>query len=133
MTSLCDSSVGSKFLNSGTLFKVNLNGSISNNNDFQSFTTPWLQLYSLKKYFELEIDTKNIDFVNPIYCIYCALFIKSIKKQNPQYLSKSKIYIYNRYIFKLAKYIFYIEKPVAPVELILINKDTTQSTQYFNS
>ena len=61
-----------------------------------------------------------------------ALFIKSIKKQNPQYLLKSKIYVYNRYIFRLAKYIFYVEKPVAPVELILINEDNTQSIQYFN-
>ena len=103
------------------IIKVDLSGSISNNTDFQSFTAPWLQLYTFKNNFEFEFDTKNIGFVNPIYCIYTALFIKSIKKQNPQYLLKSKIYVYNRYIFRLAKYIFYVEKPVAPVELILIN------------
>lgn len=114
------------------IIKVDLSGSISNNTDFQSFTTPWLQLYTFKNNFEFEFDTKNIGFVNPIYCIYTALFIKSIKKQNPQYLLKSKIYVYNRYIFRLAKYIFYVEKPVAPVELILINEDNTQSIQYFN-
>jgi hypothetical protein len=114
------------------LIKVDLSGSISNSSDFRSFTAPWLQLYTLKNYFEFEFDTKNIGFVNPIYCIYTALFIKSIKKQNPQYLLKSKIYVYNKYIFKLAKYIFLIEKPVAPLELILINEDNTQSIQYFN-
>ena len=114
------------------IIKVDLSGSISNNTDFQSFTAPWLQLYTFKKNFEFEFDTKNIGFVNPIYCIYTGLFIKSIKKQNPQYLLKSKIYVYNRYIFILAKYIFYVEKPVAPVELILINEDNTQSIQYFN-
>tara|TARA_B100000424_G_C22939098_1_gene499679 strand:- start:462 stop:842 length:381 start_codon:yes stop_codon:yes gene_type:complete len=113
------------------IIKVDLSGCISNNSDFQSFINPWLQLYNSKKNFEFEFDTKNIEFINPIYCIYCVFFIKSIKKQNPQYLLKSKIYVYNRYILKLAKYIFYIEKPVAPVELILINKDYSQNIEYF--
>ena len=114
------------------IIKVDLSGSIATNVDFQSLTAPWLQLYTFKNYFEFEFDTKNIGFVNPIYCIHAAIFIKSIKKRNPQYLLKSKIYVYNRYIFKLAKFIFYVEKPVAPVELILINEDNSQSIQYFN-
>ena len=54
-----------------------------------------------------------------------------IKKKKLKYLLKSKIYIYNQYIFKLAKYIFYLEKPIAPIELILINSDNTQSIQNF--
>lgn len=114
------------------IIKVDLSGNINTNDDFQNFTTQWLDLYKLKQNFEFEFDTKNTGYINPIYCLYTAIFIKSIKKQNPQYLLKSKIYVYNRYIFKLAKYIFYLEKPVAPVELILINEDNSQSIQYFN-
>ena len=113
------------------IIKVDLSGSIATNVDLQSLTAPWLELYSLKRNFEFEFNTKNIGFVNPIYCIYTALFIKSIKKQKPQYLLKSKIYVYNKYIFKLAKYIFYLESPVAPIELILINDDYSQSIQNF--
>ena len=114
------------------IIKIDLSGNITSNDDFQNFTSQWLDIYKFKTYFELEFNTKNIGYINPIYCLYTAFFIKSIKKQNPQYLKKSKIYIYNRYIFKLAKYIFYIEKPVAPVELILINEDNSESIQYFN-
>ena len=114
------------------IVKVDLSGNIYNHYDFNTFTSNWLDLYKLKQNFEFEFDTKNIGYINPIYCLYTAFFIKSIKKQNPQYLKKSKIYVYNNYIFKLAQFIFYIEKPVAPVELILINKDGTSNTKYIN-
>ena len=114
------------------IVKVDLSGSIINNKDFQSLTDPWLQLYSLKNYFEFEFDTKNLGFVNPIYCLHAAIFIKSIKKQKLKYLLKSKIYVYNKYIFRLAKYIFYIERPVATVEIILINDNNSQITEYYN-
>ena len=114
------------------IVKVDLSGNIYNNYDFNIFTSNWLDLYKLKQNFEFEFDTKNIGYINPIYCLYTALFIKSIKKQNPQYLKKSKIYVYNNYIFKLAQFIFYIEKPVAPIELILINKNGTAHTKYIN-
>ena len=114
------------------IVKVDLSGNITTDDDFQNFTSQWLELYKLKTDFEFEFNTINTGYINPIYCFYTVIFIKSIKKPNPQYLKKSKIYIYNRYIFKLAKYIFYIEKPVAPVELILINEDNSESIQYFN-
>lgn len=113
------------------LVKVDLSGSINTNDDFQNFTSQWLELYKLHTYFEFEFDTINTGYINPLYCLYTAFFIKSIKKQNPQYLKKSKIYVYNRYIFKLAKYIFYIEPPVAPVELILVNKNNSNYIEYF--
>ena len=108
-------------------------GSINSNDDLKSLTVPWVELYDLKEYFELEFNTKNINYVNPIYCIYTVFFIKSIKKQNPQFLFKSKIYVYNAYIYKLAKYIFYIESPAAQVELILVNPDGSKISEYFNS
>ena len=62
---------------------------------------------------------------------YCPnfIFIKSIKKQKIQYLKNSKIYVYNKYIYKLLQIIFYIEKPVAPVEILLYNNDEYISTK----
>ena len=73
------------------IIKVDLSGNINTNDDFQNFTSQWLDLYKYKQNFEFEFDTKNTGYINPIYCLYTAIFIKSIKKQNPQYLKKSKI------------------------------------------
>tara|TARA_B110000977_G_C11087298_1_gene495187 strand:+ start:5588 stop:5968 length:381 start_codon:yes stop_codon:yes gene_type:complete len=113
------------------IVNVDISGNINGDVGFQNFTSQWLNLYILKTDFELVFDTLNTGYINPLYCLYTALFIKSIKKLSPQYLKKSKIYIYNRYIFKLAKIIFYIEKPVAPVELILINDHDSYTYEYF--
>ena len=55
------------------IVKVDLSGSINSNDDFKSLTVPWLELYDLKEYFELEFNTKNINYVNPMYCIYTCL------------------------------------------------------------
>ena len=62
-----------------------------------------------------------------------ALFIKKIKQQKIQYLQKSKIFVYNKYIFQLLKIIFYIEKPVAPVEIIFYNElNNSKITEIIN-
>ena len=66
------------------IVKVDLSGNIYNHYDFNTFTSNWLDLYKLKQNFQFEFDTKNIGYINPIYCLYTAFFIKSIKKQNPQ-------------------------------------------------
>lgn len=111
------------------IVKVDISGSILNDDDFNDFTSKWLNIYKYKTNFEFVFDTKNIKYINPLYCIYTAIFIRSIKKNNPQYLTNSKIIIYNKYIFNLAQYIFYIEKPVAPVELILKNNNNITSVK----
>tara|TARA_Y100000992_G_C20892092_1_gene316850 strand:- start:130 stop:513 length:384 start_codon:yes stop_codon:yes gene_type:complete len=104
------------------LVKIDLSGNIENNDDFLNFTNQWLELYDNKNYFEFIFDTSKCGLINAKYCIYTALFIKKIKQQKIQYLKKSKIYVYNKYIFQLLKIIFYIEKPVAPVEIIYYNE-----------
>ena len=111
------------------IVKVDLSGTILSNDDFTNFTQQWLELYNKKEYFEFIFDTKKCGLVNPKYCLYTALFIKSIKKQKIQYLKNSKIFVYNKYIYKLLQIIFYIEKPVAPVEILLYNKDEYISTK----
>ena len=101
---------------------IDLSGTIKNENDFNDFVKKWLNLYEKKEYFELIFETKNISYVNPKYCIYTGLFIRSLKKKNPQYLKKSKIIIHNKFIYSLLKLIFFIESPVANVEIIYNNK-----------
>lgn len=115
------------------LVKVDLSGTIVSNEDFNNFTQKWLELYNNKQNFEFIFDTKYCGLVNPKYCLYTALFIKSIKKQKIQYLKKSTIYVYNKYIYKLLDIIFYIEKPVAPVKIILYNNDIYVSSKIINN
>lgn len=103
------------------IVNVDLSGIIENNDDFLNFTNQWLQLYENQINFEFVFNTYNCGLINPKYCIYTALFIKSLKKRKIQYLQKSTIYVYNKYIFKLLKLIFYFEKPVAPVKIIFID------------
>ena len=104
------------------VIKIDLSGTIKNNDDFLNFTNQWLELYNKKKNFEFIFNTYNCGLVNPKYCILMSLFIKKIKQQKIQYLQKSTIFVYNKYIFQLLKIIFYIEKPVALVEIIFYNK-----------
>jgi len=104
------------------LVKIDLSGTIKNNDDFLNFTNQWLKLYNKKENFEFIFNTYNCGLINPKYCIFTALFIKKIKQQKIQYLQKSTIFVYNKYIFQLLKIIFYIEKPVAPVEIIFYNE-----------
>lgn len=94
---------------------VELSGNINNNEDFTEFTSKWIELYENKKDFNFIFNTKNIGFIHPKYCLFVALFIKTIKKRKIQYLKYSTINVYNKYIYKLLKIVFYIEKPVAPV------------------
>lgn len=113
---------------------VDLSGTINNDDQFTHFTENWLKLYKNKKDFEFIFQTQNMssDFINPKYCLYIALFIRSLKKEKIQYLKKSKIYVYNKYIFQLLKIIFIIEKPIAPVELIFINSNNERIVEFIN-
>ncbi len=117
------------------LVLVDLSGTINNDKQFTHFTESWLKLYENMKEFEFVFDTQNMSsvFINPKYCFYVALFIRSLKKRKIQYLKKSKIYVYNKYIFKLLKIIFYIEKPVAPVELIFIDSNNERNVEYIKN
>jgi len=97
---------------------VEFNGVIENNDDFVFFINEWKKLYNEKKDFEFVFDTSGCGLINPKYSFYMAFFIKKLKKKPKQYLKKSKIYIYHKFILYLLKLIFYIESPVAPVHLV---------------
>ena len=105
------------------IVKVDISGVITSDKDFTDFTKQWLDLYDNGLNFEFVFDTKNAGLVNIKYCIYMAFFIKLLKKRKKQSLTKSTIFVYNNYIFKLFKFIFYMEPPVAPVYLYNISNN----------
>lgn len=102
---------------------VDMSGNINCDNDFTDFTSKWIELYENKRDFNFIFSTKNIGYIHPKYCLYVALFIKTIKKRRQQYLKHSIINVYNKYIYKLLKIVFYIEKPVAPVTINELDGD----------
>jgi hypothetical protein len=113
---------------------VDLSGTINSDTQITHFTENWLKLYEDKREFEFIFETQNMcsAFISPKYCLYVAFFIRSLKKEKIQYLKKSKIYVYNKYIFQLLKIIFIIEKPIAQVELIFINSNNERIVENIN-
>tara|TARA_B110000971_G_scaffold220954_1_gene266220 strand:- start:1217 stop:1588 length:372 start_codon:yes stop_codon:yes gene_type:complete len=107
--------------------KVTFSENIIDRNDFEKFLSEWLELYDNCKYFEFVFDTINVGLINPKYSIMMSLFIKELKKRDIQYLTKSEIYVYNKFTKYLLDLIFNLQKPVAPVhihyddEIIIIN------------
>ena len=115
------------------IVKILLKGSIFDDNDFSNFTNQWINLYDNKKYFEFIIYIETLKYIEIKYCLYTAIFLKSIKKKPIQYLKKSKIYTSSNYIYYLLNIIFNIEKPVAPVELIFIDKNKNEISKFFTN
>jgi hypothetical protein len=79
----------------------------------------WLNIYNKKIDFEFVFDTKDLLGSDLKYTIYMAFFIKKIKSLKYKYLKHSKILLYNKFIYYMAKIIFIYEKPIAPIEIIL--------------
>lgn len=105
------------------IVNVKFFGYINNDDDFKKFMEEWLNIYNKKIDFEFVFDTKDLLGSNLKYTIYMALFIKKIKSLKYKYLKCSKILLYNKFIYYLAKIIFIYEKPIAPIELILYNNN----------
>jgi len=97
------------------IVKVTLNDNIENREDFENFLNEWLRLYDNEEYFSFEFDTRNVGFINPKYSILMSLFIKELKKRDIQYLTSSRIYVYNKFTKYLLDLIFFLQKPVATV------------------
>jgi hypothetical protein len=104
-------------LNFFPIVEVLING-LPQNNEFDEFLQNWLQLYDRNQNFILLFDIRNIGDINIKYCFKMSLFIRSIRKQNPQYLQKSIILINNDKIKRLLDLIFTLQSPVADVFII---------------
>jgi hypothetical protein len=96
------------------IVKVTLNN-LENRQDFENFLNEWLKLYDNNEYFSFEFDTRNVGFINPKYSILMSLFIRELKNRDIQYLTSSRIYVYNKFTKYLLDLIFFIQKPVANV------------------
>ena len=111
------------------IVNVDFSGSINNDIEFKNFINEWTQLYEKNQDFEFIFNTKDIGYVNVKYCMYIALFIKSLKKRPIQYLKKSTIHVYNDYIYKLLSTVFTIQNPVAQVEIILYKNNAVKKNK----
>ena len=104
--------------NTYSLVTVTFEDKPVDDDDFQDFLNKWLELYENKKDFTLIFNCENVGYVPIKYSIKMALFIRTLKKRDYQYLEKSIIYIPNPKAKRLLDFIFMIQPPIAPVYII---------------
>ena len=100
---------------------IKLKGFIKNDTDFQMFLNNWEYLYTYENDFMMIFDTTDMNMPNIKYCYKLALFIKSLKKKEKQYLKKSIIIVKNNIILNLLNSTFYLQSKVAPVYLTKVS------------
>jgi len=114
------------------LVKVTLNGNIENDEDFNVFLHSWNNLYLHNQNFTLLFDARNFGMISIKYAIKMTYFIKKIKKNTPQLLSKSLILLKGRWLRFLISFMFTIEKPVAPVYVYYTDDDDKNDVYYYH-
>ena len=119
---------------------IEFDSSEINDKNFQLFLDNWEKLYLTKKDFTLVFDTTNMSIPNLKYCFKMSMFIKKIRKFNPQYLKKSIINVKNNTITNMLEFIFYLQPPVAPVYItqneinnIIENIETSDNLEYIDN
>lgn len=71
-------------------------------------------------YFEIKIDTKNINNVSFKMLFDFSIYLQKLKMKKPTYLTRSKIIVYSKNIYDMLYILFmYLTKPIAPVDVIL--------------
>lgn len=109
---------------------VTISGSIESPNDFTHFIEQWLQLFKNGTDYNLYFNTVNCGYINIKYAILMAYKIRQFKKNKYTNLQFSKIAVANKSILILLRLIFYIETPLAPVE-VYYEKNNTIVCEYF--
>ena len=99
------------------LVQVNLAKTIESNEDFQNFLDEWMKYYNEKKDFTFIFDTTNVGFPPIKYCFKMSSFIKKLRREEKQYLQKSIIIVKSKTVMRLLNLIFFLQAPVAPVEM----------------
>lgn len=106
------------------LVKVKLKGKISSQEDFDSFTKEWLDVYELRQKFTFIFDATEVGFVSTKYAIKMGDFIKDLKRNyDNSFLERSIILTNSFWVRSLLKLIFFCESPVAPVYVLNIKKN----------
>jgi hypothetical protein len=111
---------------------VTISGCIERPSDFTHFIDQWLQLFNNGTDYNLYFNTVNCGYINIKYAILMAHKIKQFKKKKYSNLQYSKILVANKSILILLRLIFYIESPLAPVE-VYYEKNNSIVSEYFKS
>lgn len=95
---------------------------------FEDFTEQWKNLYKEHKDFYLIFETSEVGWVNPKYAWKMANFIKELKQQQnaldgKEFLQHSYIFYKSWYIKSLIELIFYLQPPIAEVDILPSNKN----------
>ena len=104
--------------NEKSIVRVTFGETITDDNDFNDFLNKWLELYENKKDFIFIFNCENVGYVPIKYSIKMALFIRTLRRKDYQYLQKSIIYIPSPRVKRLLDFIFMIQPPVARVYII---------------
>ena len=110
---------------------VTISGSIESPHDFTHFIEEWLQLFNNGTEYNLYFNTVNCGYINIKYAILMAYKIKQFKKNKYNNLQFSKILVANKSILILLRLIFYIESPLAPVEVLYKKNTIIVSEQFY--
>ena len=105
--------------------RVKLTGKIDGWADFRHFLNGWRDLYKENKRFTLHFDTTEVGSVSMKYAFEMRNFIRELKSDYPRLLESSYITVNSRWVRFLLRFIFFLEKPVAPVVCSNIYNDTT--------
>ncbi len=111
---------------------VTISGVIENDNDFNQFIQEWLSLFIKGDDFNFYFDTLNCGLINLRYAFKMALWIKKFKLNKYNNLKFSKIIVSNRSIMYLLRLIFYIERPLAPIEVLYKKNLDETISELFN-
>ena len=109
------------------LIHIKLSGTINSDEEFEAFTREWISCDEMRKPYTFMFDSIDVGFVNIRYAVKTARFIQTLKAQiNRVYLEKSIIVCSRTYIHYLLSFIFYLQKPVAPVYIVSSNEKAAE-------
>ena len=73
--------------------------------------------------FILNIETKNISNISFKLILDFSIFLNKLKLKDPQYLKRTKIYIYSDNVYNLLYILFTLTRPIAPVEVLFFKNN----------
>ena len=111
---------------------VTISGVIENDGEFSQFIQEWLTLFTKGDDFNFYFDTLNCGLINLKYALWMAIWIKRFKWNRYKNLKYSKILVSHSSILYLLRLIFYIERPIAPVEVMYKKNQEETISEIFN-
>ena len=110
---------------------VTISGSIEKPSDFIHFIEQWFKLFNSGTAYNLHFNTINCGYINIKYAIFMAYKIRQFKKNKYTNLQFSKIVVANKSILILLRLIFYIEAPIAHVEVLYYKNNIIVSEHFY--